>query len=80
MRKLSKSNEDFIKKYNENSNTGYFLEADVEYPKKLFNLHEDLPFSPERKRIRRVEKLFHGRRQRKICYSHKSFKTNTKMA
>ena len=31
----------FIKNYDENSNKGYFLEVDVEYPKKLFNLHSD---------------------------------------
>ena len=34
---LLKFNEDFIKNYDENSNTGYFLEADIEinhfYPK-----------------------------------------------
>ena len=27
--------------------TGYFLEVDVEYPKKLSNSHKDLPFLPE---------------------------------
>ena len=41
---LSKFNEDFIKKYDEDSNTGYFLELDVEYPKTLFNNNKDLPF------------------------------------
>ena len=30
MKKLSKFNEDFIKKYDENSNIGYFLEVAVE--------------------------------------------------
>ena len=54
---LSKFNESFIKNYNENSNKGYFLEVDVEYPKKLFNLHRDLPFLPERKKIKKCEKL-----------------------
>ena len=29
-KKLSKLNEDFIKKYDEDSNTGYFLEVDIE--------------------------------------------------
>ena len=48
----------FIKKYNENSNTGYFLEVDVEYPKTLFNSHKDLSFLPERKKVRRVKNLF----------------------
>ena len=47
----------FIKKYNENSNTGYFLEVDVEYPKTLFNSHKDLSFLPERKKVRRVKKF-----------------------
>ena len=28
--------EDFIKNYDEDSNKGYFLEVDVEYPKKYF--------------------------------------------
>ena len=30
---LSRFNERFIKNYNENSDVGYFLEIDVEYPK-----------------------------------------------
>ena len=29
---LSHFNEDFIRKYDENSHIGYFLEVDVEYP------------------------------------------------
>ena len=33
---LSDFNEDFIKNYNENIDEGYFLEVDVEYPKKLW--------------------------------------------
>ena len=36
------------KKSDENSDKGCFLEVDVEYPKKLCNLHSDLPFSLER--------------------------------
>ena len=31
---LSQFNEDFIKNYDEDSNKGYFLEVDVQYPKK----------------------------------------------
>ena len=57
VKKLSKFNEDFIKKYDENCDTGYFLEADIAYPKTLFNFHKDLPFLSEREKIRRVEKL-----------------------
>ena len=56
-KKISKFNEDFIKKYNENSITGYFLDVDIDYPKELFNFHQDLPFLPERKKFEKVEKL-----------------------
>ena len=55
--KLSKFNERFIKSYNENSDKGYFLEVDVEYARKLRFLHKDFPFSPERKKVGKVEKL-----------------------
>ena len=34
----------FIKRYNEDTNTGYLLEVDVQYPEKLHELHNDLPF------------------------------------
>ena len=33
----SQFNEDFIKNYNEESNKGYFLEVNVQYPKNYMN-------------------------------------------
>ena len=56
VKKFSKFNERFIKDYDENSNEGYFLEVDVEYSKKLFNLHSDLSFLPEKNKIEKYEK------------------------
>ena len=44
-------NEDFIKIYNENSNIGYFIEADVLYPEELYELHNDLPILSESVKI-----------------------------
>ena len=35
VKKLCKFNQCFIKDYDENSNRGYFLEVDVEYPKTI---------------------------------------------
>ena len=53
----SQFNADFIKNYNGESDEGYFLEADVQYLEKLHELHNDLPFLPERIKIEGVEKL-----------------------
>ena len=47
----SQFNEDFVKKYNEESNEGYFLDVDVQYPEKVHKLHSDLQFLPERMKL-----------------------------
>ena len=57
----SQFNEDFIKNYNEESDEGYFLEVDVQYPEKLLEIHYDLPFL---KKERKKENL----KNRKACY------------
>ena len=54
---LSIFTEDFIKNYDEDSDRGYNLEVDVEYPKNLHKLHSDLPFLPERMKINKCTKL-----------------------
>ena len=50
-------NEDFIKNYNENDTKGYSFEVDVEYPKRLHELHSDLPFLSERMEVNKCKKL-----------------------
>ena len=51
-KKVSKFDEGFMKNYDEDSNKGYILEVDVEYPKDLHNLHSNLPFLSERTKIK----------------------------
>ena len=53
----SKINEDFIKKYNRESDEGYFLEVDVQYLEKVHELYNDLTFLPESMKIEKVKKL-----------------------
>ena len=50
-------NEDFIKSYNDDSDEGYFLKVDVQYPENLHNFHNDLSFLHERMKIKKGEKL-----------------------
>ena len=62
---IHKFDEDFIKIYDENSN-----EVDVEYSKTIFNgiaynLHSDLPFLPERNKIKKCNKLVYNFHDRK---------------
>ena len=57
MEDLSKIDEDFIKNYDKDGDKGYILDVDVEYPKKLYDLHSALPFLPERMKIDKCNKL-----------------------
>ena len=50
-------NERFIKNYNEESDEGYFLEVNIQYPEKLHRLHYHLQILPGRMKIKKVEKL-----------------------
>ena len=48
-----------LKNYNEESNEVYFVEVDVQYLEKLHELHNNLPFLPER--IRRFVANLHDK-------------------
>ena len=67
---LSDFSEDFIKNYNENSDEGYFGEVDIEYPKQLFGSRKELTFSPERRKLEKVEKLVCSREGKRKYVIH----------
>ena len=61
---------EFIKNYNENRNKGYILEVDVKYPKKLHDLHSDLPFLPKRMKIDKCKNLVRNLHNKKKYVVH----------
>ena len=53
----SQFSKDFIGNYNGDSDEGYFLEADVQFPEEQHTLHNNLSFLSKRMKIGKVEKL-----------------------
>ena len=51
----SQFSKDFIESYNEDSDEEYFLEVGVQFLEELHELHNDLPFLPEKIKIEKVE-------------------------
>ena len=46
-----------MKNYDENNDKGYIFEVDVEYPKRLHEIHSDLSFLSERMEVNKCKKL-----------------------
>ena len=57
VKNVPKIDEDFIKNCDEDSDKGYIFDVDIEYPKNLRDLQNDLPFLPERMKIDKCKKL-----------------------
>ena len=65
---------DFIKNYDDNSDKGYLLEVDVEYPKELYSSHRDLPFLCEKRS--KLHKEFEYKVSKEVKKAHrKVYKT-----
>ena len=61
---------DVIKNYDENNDKGYILEVDVKYPKRLHELHSDLPFLSERMEVNKCKKLVCNLFNKKTYVAH----------
>ena len=62
---VTEIDEKFIKNCDEDNDKGYILKVDVKYPKKLHDLHSDLPFVLERMKIDDCKKVLCNLRKKK---------------
>ena len=70
VKNTSNIDEKFIKNYHEDSDKGYIFEVDVKYPRRLHDLHSDLPFLPKRMEIDKCKKLVCNLRNKKKYVVH----------
>ena len=54
----------------QDSDKGYILEVDIDYPSKLHKLHSDMPFLLERMKIDKTQKLVCNLRDKKKYVVH----------
>ena len=67
---IERIDEEFIKECNEISDKGYVIEADVDYPQELHDLHSDMPFLHERMVINKTKKLVCNLHDKKNYVAH----------
>ena len=61
--------------FSDQEGRGYILEVDLEYPKKLHDLHNEYLLAPERIEINKVEKLIPNLdEKKKYVLHHKNLK------
>ena len=65
-------NEKYMKNNVKDSDIRYILVEDVQYPKKLHNLQNDLPFLPERMKIKKFHKFVCNLYNKDNYVAHKS--------
>ena len=66
---VEKFDSDFIKNYDVNSDKGYLLEVDVEYPKELYSSHRAFPFLAEKRS--KLHKEFEYKVSKEVEKAHK---------
>ena len=68
---ISRIGKKFVKSYDKrNSDKGYILEVDVDYPIKLHKLHCYMSFLPERMKIDKTQKLVRNLHDKKKYVVH----------
>ena len=70
----SRFSKDFIEHHSEDSDTAYFIEVDVPYIEKSYNLHNDLSFFSEKMKIGKVENFvanFHYKKKHISVYQYR---------
>ena len=70
IKNVTEIDEKFIKKFDEDRDKGYIFEVNINYPRRLHDLHSDLSFLPKRMKIDKCKKLVCNLRNKKKYVVH----------